>query len=497
MRALSDPERFAGAERLLAAAAPQLQRILAQALNEGGWFGDAHESQVRSGRHEPRTYTSAPPDPDAARRGDADGHAASGWRSAGSSPASCRATRTDPEGTDAMDIRFLGQICFELSDGDTRVLIDPFLTGNPKAAVEARATSTRRTSCSPTATPTTTATSSTIAKRTGAPLRRDRRDRERARRPRRRERRPTRTSAAPSTSAGGLWVRARARLAHLDDARAARSRVPAGLVIGLGGKVVYHLGDTCLFSDLRLPGERDEIDVALMCIGGHYTMDRHDAVIAAELVGRAHGDPCHYDTFPPIETDAEAFKADVEKRTGGGEGTRDRRRDPAARRDLLALVRGRPRPHVGPRPARRCCSSPAAAATTRTRRTTGAQTTPTETQATEAVETETEIETETAPSRRRRRRPAPRPPAPRRRTSPAAPATRSPRARRRCSRARAGRSRPRVIRVPPFIAIRVELRSADGAGLLARLRQRQGADDEPADRVGLDAVRRACEPDES
>ena len=36
-----------------------------------------------------------------------------------------------------MDIRFLGHACFELSDGDTRVLVDPFLTGNPKAAVEA------------------------------------------------------------------------------------------------------------------------------------------------------------------------------------------------------------------------------------------------------------------------------------------------------------------------------------------------------------------------
>ena len=48
VRVLSDPDRFAGAERLLAAAAPQLQRILAEALNEGGWFGDAHESQVRA-----------------------------------------------------------------------------------------------------------------------------------------------------------------------------------------------------------------------------------------------------------------------------------------------------------------------------------------------------------------------------------------------------------------------------------------------------------------
>ena len=48
VRALSDPERFAGAERALGVLAPQLQRVLAYALEEGGWFGDAHRSQVRS-----------------------------------------------------------------------------------------------------------------------------------------------------------------------------------------------------------------------------------------------------------------------------------------------------------------------------------------------------------------------------------------------------------------------------------------------------------------
>jgi hypothetical protein len=53
VRALSDPERFAGAERSLAVLAPQLQRILANALNEGGWFGGAHQSQVRQAVNEP------------------------------------------------------------------------------------------------------------------------------------------------------------------------------------------------------------------------------------------------------------------------------------------------------------------------------------------------------------------------------------------------------------------------------------------------------------
>lgn len=48
VHALSDPERFEGAERLVSAAAPQLQRILAQALEEGGWFGTAHQSEVKA-----------------------------------------------------------------------------------------------------------------------------------------------------------------------------------------------------------------------------------------------------------------------------------------------------------------------------------------------------------------------------------------------------------------------------------------------------------------
>jgi L-ascorbate metabolism protein UlaG (beta-lactamase superfamily) len=55
-----------------------------------------------------------------------------------------------------------------------------------------------------------------------------------------------------------------------------------------------------------------------MCIGGHYTMDRFDAVEAAKFVGADLVIPCHYNTFPPIATDAEAFKTDVQG-TGAAE----------------------------------------------------------------------------------------------------------------------------------------------------------------------------------
>ena len=104
---------------------------------------------------------------------------------------------------------------------------------------------------------------------------------------------------------------------HTSTTPKGRSTRPPGMIVTLGGTTVYHLGDTALFGDLELIGRRHPIDVALMCVGGHYTMDRHDAVEAARLIGARQVIPCHYDTFPPIETDAQAFKADVE---GAGAG---------------------------------------------------------------------------------------------------------------------------------------------------------------------------------
>ena len=112
--------------------------------------------------------------------------------------------------------------------------------------------------------------------------------------------------------AEGGWVRL-APAWHTSTTPKGTVTIPAGLVVNLGGKTVYHLGDTGLFSDLQLVKARDKVDVALMCIGGHYTMDRHDAVDAADFVGAKTIIPCHYDTFPAIETDDGAFQTDIEK----------------------------------------------------------------------------------------------------------------------------------------------------------------------------------------
>jgi L-ascorbate metabolism protein UlaG (beta-lactamase superfamily) len=90
---------------------------------------------------------------------------------------------------------------------------------------------------------------------------------------------------------------------------------PAGLLINLGGVTVYHAGDTCLFGDMKLIAERNPVDVALLPIGGHYTMDRHDGVVAAQFIGAGTVIPMHFDTFPPVETDSAAFKSEVEEKT--------------------------------------------------------------------------------------------------------------------------------------------------------------------------------------
>ena len=91
---------------------------------------------------------------------------------------------------------------------------------------------------------------------------------------------------------------------------------PAGFVVEMEGKKVYHCGDTDVFLDMKLIGELYQPDVMLVPIGGWYTMGINEAVKAVELVKPRYAIPMHYNTFPVIETDPEEFRKEVEEKVG-------------------------------------------------------------------------------------------------------------------------------------------------------------------------------------
>ena len=210
-----------------------------------------------------------------------------------------------------MQVTWLGHATFMLEDGDTRVLVDPFLSASPTAP------------CGPDDIECDVILQThghvdhyldtvAIAQRTGATV-------------------VAIVELAGEISGKGVqdvrdpnlggtvtfdwgWVKLMPAW-HTGTTPDGCVHTPAGLLISLGGKLVYVLGDTALFSDLALAKRAGRIDLAIVPIGGHYTMDRHDAVAAVDLVDPLQVIPSHYGTFPPIETDAGAFADDVAAQT--------------------------------------------------------------------------------------------------------------------------------------------------------------------------------------
>ena len=83
--------------------------------------------------------------------------------------------------------------------------------------------------------------------------------------------------------------------------------MPGGILFTAEGKTIYHMGDTALFSDLKLIGERHPVDVLFVPIGDNFTMGPEDAAYAVELIQPKIVVPVHYNTFPPIEVDPQVF----------------------------------------------------------------------------------------------------------------------------------------------------------------------------------------------
>lgn len=90
---------------------------------------------------------------------------------------------------------------------------------------------------------------------------------------------------------------------------------PCGFIINIDGKTIYHSGDTGLFGDMELIGRRHPADLALLPIGDNYTMGPEDALEAVKMLKPKTVVPMHYNTFPLIEQDPFKFKDEVEAAT--------------------------------------------------------------------------------------------------------------------------------------------------------------------------------------
>ena len=205
-----------------------------------------------------------------------------------------------------LTFNYYGHACFQLDDGKYKLLFDPFLTGNPKATINPDDVEADYVFITH-AHGDHTGDGYEIVKRTGA----------------------TAIGIPEVTDFGGENVKAIGmnlggtlklpfgfvRMVPAMHSAGIAGGVACGYVVGIGGKVIYYAGDTALFGDMRLIGERDKIDYAILPIGDHYTMGIEDAAKAVEILDASNVIPVHYNTWDVIKQNPENFKALVKTAT--------------------------------------------------------------------------------------------------------------------------------------------------------------------------------------
>lgn len=107
---------------------------------------------------------------------------------------------------------------------------------------------------------------------------------------------------------GGSYAVGDLKLTVVQAFHSSTKGTPTGVIIQGEGLTIYHAGDTALFGDMKLLGDRYCIDLACIPIGGNYTMDAAQAVEAVEMLSPASVFPIHYGTFPPLAKDNKEFK---------------------------------------------------------------------------------------------------------------------------------------------------------------------------------------------
>jgi L-ascorbate metabolism protein UlaG (beta-lactamase superfamily) len=205
-----------------------------------------------------------------------------------------------------MRLTWLGHSCFLLETESHRVLFDPFLDDNPRAPITADRIDCDVILCSH-AHEDHLGDALKIARRTSAVV-------------------VANYELAGHLAAegistvdlmpGGMWGQADLTVSMTPAVHSSALELPggknlplgepAGFVVRVGGKSIYHAGDTALFSDMKLVARAD-LDLALLPIGGHYTMGVEDAVHALDFLLPRLAMPMHYDTYDAIKADPQAF----------------------------------------------------------------------------------------------------------------------------------------------------------------------------------------------
>lgn len=213
----------------------------------------------------------------------------------------------------SLQLTWLGHSCFVLQTARDTILVDPFLDESPTAPVKAA-------DVSPTYVLQThghfdhIADTASVAKRTGARVLANFEICEWLKRQGVAEEQLTAMNLG-----GGVdlpFGRVKMTLAHhsssLPDGTYGGS--PAGFVLQLGKLNIYLAGDTALFLDMKLIGVAG-IDVAVLPVGDLFTMGPDDSIEAVKMLACQRVVPCHYNTWPPIEQDANAWAERVRKHT--------------------------------------------------------------------------------------------------------------------------------------------------------------------------------------
>ncbi len=205
-----------------------------------------------------------------------------------------------------MLVRYLGHSAFEIR-GSKTIYIDPFLTGNPKAAIRLEDVRHADLVLVSHDHEDHLGDAAAICKKTGATFV---------------STYEIATALAESAGiaaegmniGGGIDLDGvRVNLVHA--IHTSPTSDPAGIVLEMDGKVVYHLGDTALFGDMALYAQIWAFDLALVPIGDRFTMGPEMAARAVEFLRPKKVVPMHYDTFPVIRQDPRRFAELVGKRS--------------------------------------------------------------------------------------------------------------------------------------------------------------------------------------